>query len=88
MNDLVNCSSKLAYVAWRFWLDALSNLRAVESRETARRLGQKQLALFCVLIKGQLCLFDDNLASTIILGSLSKEVDYGIENGSKAIALD
>ena len=44
--------------------------------------------MFCVLTKGHLCLFDDNLASTIILWNLSNDVDYGIENGSKAIALD
>ena len=56
----------------------LNNLKAVEGRETARRLGLEQLALFCVLINGQLCLFDDNLASTIILGSLSNDVDYGM----------
>ena len=31
----------LACVAWRFWLGALSNIKAGEGRETARRLGRK-----------------------------------------------
>ena len=37
----------LAFVAWRFWLGALSNKG--EGRETARRLGREQLEKFLFL---------------------------------------